>query len=172
MSELEPLQGNLKSLSEGDYGKLKKSLLKYGIAFPLFVWQRDGKTFTVDGHQRDRVLRKMREEGYEVPKVPVDWIDAKNREEAAEKVLLLASQYGKMTNDSLYEFLEAESLDFASLKEVVELPQIDLAAFERGYMPEAPGEFSEVDPDSMVIESICPRCGYEFSGGRTIQKEK
>lgn len=147
ISELEPLQGNLKTLSEEDYGKLKKSLLRYGITFPLFVYKRNRKIFTMDGHQRDRVLRKMREEGYEIPKVPVDFIDAKNRKEAAEKILLLASQYGKMTNDSLYEFLETESLDFSSLKEVIELPQIDLGAFERGWITDEIEEVPEPQID-------------------------
>lgn len=170
LSDLVPIQGDLKSLSEEDFGKLKRSILKYGVTFPLFVWRRNGKLALVDGTQRDRVLKEMRKEGYKVPRLPVDFIEARSEREAREKILLLASQYGKMTNDSLYEFLETGSLDFPSIKEIIELPQIDLGSFERGYRPETPEEFSEVDPDSMVIESVCPRCGYEWSGGRTKAK--
>jgi len=32
---------------------------------PIFVWQHDGINYVLDGHQRDRVLRKMQEQGYE-----------------------------------------------------------------------------------------------------------
>ncbi len=67
LRNLHPLQGNLKELSVPNFEKLKHSLLKHGISFPLFVWQHGGINYVLDGHQRDRVLRRMQEEGYEVP---------------------------------------------------------------------------------------------------------
>ena len=70
LADLTPLQGDLKDLSEGNFEKLKKSILKHGITFPFFVWQSGGKNYILDGTQRDRVLKRMAEEGYEVPPLP------------------------------------------------------------------------------------------------------
>ena len=171
LSDLVPIQGDLKSLSKEDFEKLKKSILRYGITFPFFVWRRNGKLALVDGTQRDRVLREIQKEGYRIPKLPVDFIEAKSEKEAKEKILLLSSQYGKMTNDSLYEFIEEGGLDFPDLKEILDLPQINFGVFERGYRPEPLGEFPSVGED-IETDYVCPRCGYEFSGGQTVQKEK
>jgi ParB-like nuclease domain len=65
LAKLQPLQGNLKELSVTNFEKLKKSILKHGISFPFFVWQDNGINYVLDGHQRDRVLRKMQKQGYE-----------------------------------------------------------------------------------------------------------
>jgi hypothetical protein len=67
LADLQPLQGNLKELAVANFEKLKRSILKHGVSFPFFVWQHDGINYVLDGHQRDRVLRKMQEQGYEVP---------------------------------------------------------------------------------------------------------
>jgi hypothetical protein len=65
LEELTPLQGDLKELTHRNFEKLKKSILKHGISFPFFVWQDNGINYVLDGHQRDRVLRKMQKQGYE-----------------------------------------------------------------------------------------------------------
>src|SRR5262245_35127684 len=98
---LQPLQGNLKELSVKNFDKLKKSILKHGLSFPFFVWQNGGVNYVLDGHQRDRVLRKMQEQGYTIPSLPCALVEAKDRKEAAAKILLISSQYGKMTEQSL-----------------------------------------------------------------------
>src|SRR4030095_7563525 len=67
LRELTPLQGDLKELSEANFRKLKTSILKNGITFPLFVWQDDGTNFILDGTQRDRALRKLCADGYDIP---------------------------------------------------------------------------------------------------------
>lgn len=128
LEELHPLQGNLKSLSAENYQKLKKAILKHGFSFPFFVWKNTGKLFTLDGHQRDRVLRGMKDEGFKVPRLPVDYIEAKNEKEAKEKILLLSSQYGEMTTESLEDFVRAGSLDVDRLVSIVELPTINIEA--------------------------------------------
>lgn len=35
----------------------------------------------------------------------------------------------------------------------------------------APGEFPTVD-ENLETEHVCPKCGYAFSGGKTVEKEK
>src|SRR5206468_10150245 len=101
LEDLRPLQGELKELTGANFEKLKQSILKHGITFPFFVWQSDGENYILDGTQRDRVLERMAEEGYGVPPLPCALIEAKNRKEAAEKILLISSQYGRVTDEGL-----------------------------------------------------------------------
>jgi hypothetical protein len=130
-----PFQGELKSLSEENYHKLKKLILEMGITFPFFVWKHGGKLLTLDGHQRDRVLLRMRDqENYRIPKVPVAYIEAANKKEARKKVLALSSQFGKITGKSLYDYLEDSDLGYDEIKDVMDLPQIDLGNFEREFI--------------------------------------
>jgi len=136
LNDLTPFQGELKSLSKIDFEKLKTSILRYGISFPFFVYESEGTNFVLDGHQRDRVLHSLRDEGYEIPDLPVDFIEAKDEREAKDKILLLSSQYGKINEENLYLFLNENDLDFPNLKEVLDLPKIDLERFEKGWMKE------------------------------------
>src|SRR4030095_6634653 len=122
-----------KSLSKVEFEKLKKSIVKFGLSFPSFIWKQNGSAKCWDGHQRSRVLTEMQKEGWRVPDVPVVYVDAKNEKEAKEKILLLSSQYWKSTRDSVYEFLTAADIDFGDMKEVIDLPQFDLNQFDKGY---------------------------------------
>ena len=63
LEDLTPLQGNLKALTEANFEKLKRSILRHGVSFPFFCWQHDGVNYILDGTQRDRVLSKMVQEG-------------------------------------------------------------------------------------------------------------
>ena len=87
MEELHPLRGNLKFLSDEKYAKLKKAILKHGFSFPFFVWENRGKLYTLDGHQRDRALKRLQDAGYRIPPLPIAYIEAANEKEAREKIL-------------------------------------------------------------------------------------
>lgn len=149
INRLTPLQGNLKEKSKEQLQKLKNQILKHGFSFPLFIW-RNGKDYTLDGHGRDFVCKELLSEGYlfqngnDKPstKISADFIQAKDKKEAKEKLLALNSSFGTITNDGLYEFLnEPDSiLDFDSLKLDLELPNIDLEKFEIGYMKDVDEE--------------------------------
>lgn len=130
LNDLIPLEGDLKSLSKEDFQKLRASIIRYGISYPFFVWPNGGKAYLLDGHQRDRVLREMRDEGFTVPRLPVDFIEAKDEKEAKEKILLLSSQYGKMTESSLIEFIESGDLELGNLKEIIDFPEVNLDSIE------------------------------------------
>src|SRR6266550_3511947 len=125
LAKLTPLQGELKELSDANFEKLRKSILKHGITFPFFIWQSEGKNYILDGTQRDRVLKRMSDEGYGIPLLPCALIQAKDRREAAEKILLISSQYGHMTEESLDQFLAENDLNFLELADELELPSID-----------------------------------------------
>ena len=121
LSDLLGFQGNLKTLHETESQKLRRSILKHGFAFPVFVWG----THILDGHQRVFVLRQMIDEGYLVDDIPVVEIKAKDRAEAAEKLLLLNSRFGEITDAGMIEFIEAFDLDLSSLELNLENIKID-----------------------------------------------
>jgi len=132
LDKIVAFQGELKSLSKAEFEKLKKSIVKFGLSFPSFIWKQNDSAKCLDGHQRSRVLTEMRKEGWTIPPVPVVYVDAKNEKEAKEKILLLSSQYGKMSMDSLYEFMSGSDLGLDSL-DTVELPEFDVLQFEDYY---------------------------------------
>ena len=165
LEELIHLQGDLKELSEANYRKLRTSILRNGITFPLFVWQDGGTNFILDGTQRDRMLRKLAAEGYDIPPLPCAIITAKDKREACEKILLISSQYGKMTNDSLYAFISKNDLGFLELEEMLDLPQINLEEFKMGWLQEPDFQPTGVDEQGRLDRKnpvTCPECGHEF----------
>jgi hypothetical protein len=165
LDELTQLQGDLKELSEANFRKLRASILKNGITFPLFVWQDGDTNFILDGTQRDRVLRKLAGEGYDVPPLPCAIITAKDKREACEKILLISSQYGKMTNESLYEFISKNELGFLELEEMLDLPQINLEEFKVGWLQEPDFDPASADEQGRLDKKNpihCPECGHEF----------
>lgn len=46
MSDLTPVQDNLKTLSPANYERLKSAILQKGFCFPMFVWPFEGKNYT------------------------------------------------------------------------------------------------------------------------------
>jgi len=141
---LTPFQGRLKAMREEAFQKLKASILRYGITFPLFVWKNNGMTYTLDGHQRDIVLKRMRDEGFEIPLVPVDYIEAEGKKEAKEKILLLSSQYGRATPFSLSRYMEEAGIDVAEMAGMVEIPGLEIEKLVEAQDLDKPEvEFSE-----------------------------
>lgn len=107
------IQGNLKDLTKVNYQKLKNSLLKHGFFVPFFVWNDNGIVRCLDGHQR---LLLMRNEKWFID-VPVVYVEASNMQEAKEKLLVISSQYGLITQEGYDTF--TFDLDEAYLQEMV-----------------------------------------------------
>jgi hypothetical protein len=115
ISTLKPTQGDLKDLSEQNYNKLLRSLLKHGFIMPIAIWDSpEGEQWMLDGHQRQRLITREFEAHTEVPAVN---IPAESLQEAAEILLKITSQYGTITQEGLdnylatYELPEAEMLE-------------------------------------------------------------
>ena len=152
INSLTSLQGNLKEKSRQQLDKLKRQIIKYGFSFPMFIWKNNGKNYTLDGHGRDFIIKELIVEGYKFKqkdgttseKIPADFIDAKDKKEAKEKLLALNSSFGRITEEGFYEYLNEPGfeLDFDSLKMDLELPNIDLEKFEIGWM-------KDVDKDKL-----------------------
>ena len=116
LSQITDFQGGLKERTTDDMAKIKRSIKKHGIAFPLFIW-RDGDTnYCLDGHCRTRALREMQDAGETIPPLPVVYINAESKDEAKELLLKLNSQYGHMTAESVAQFLDGLQIDFDELQ--------------------------------------------------------
>jgi hypothetical protein len=165
LEDLTPLQGELKELTDANFEKLKRSILKHGVTFPFFVWQQQETNFILDGSQRDRVLNKMAQDGYVIPPLPCALIQAKDRKEAAEKILLISSGYGKMSDESLYEFLNENEIDFGDMEGLLELPDLDLDEFKKGYIGDPDFKAASEDDQGRLDQKslvTCPECGNRF----------
>jgi len=157
------LQGNLKDLSKENYAKLKSSLLKYGFCFPVFCWN-DGKTFFIlDAHQRVKTLTKLRSEGYTIPDLPTVYIKAKDRIEAKELLFQLNSNYGKITQDGLYEFINEPGFEIDTLLlDDIDLPELDMDKFNASFLEDTGIEEDESDTKTNIEDNECPKCGYKW----------
>ena len=185
LDELKDFQEGLKTLTDENKNSLKENILKFGFSFPFFIWEDDEKNKWInDGHQRQIVLQEMQNEGIELPdKFPACHVFAKDKKEAAEKLLLVSSQYGKFNEEGLYEFSQKYELDLPELK--LSLPEIDLALFaDKEYDYKFKPDYNPVidtnkvtydkikqEKDNLVKQInkeinkrdiICPKCGYQF----------
>lgn len=137
LSELLGMQGKLKSLPEKNYQKLKKIILKYGFSEPISVWKNCGKYWILNGHQRLETLTRLDKEGFEIPEIPINYVQAKSSKEAKEKILALTSQYGVMSLDSLSDFIADNALDLSH----------DDFVFPELTIPFSPSDHISLDPD-------------------------
>jgi hypothetical protein len=95
-----------------------------------------------------------------VPPLPCALIEAKDRKEAAEKILLISSSYGKITNNSLEQFLSENDLVLPDLNDELELTDIDLNFFrDADFQPSGADEQGRLDRKNPIT---CPNCGHEF----------
>ena len=135
--KLKILQGYLKELSTANYNKLKKEIIFNGFSAPFFVWEG----YIVDGTQRFITLSKMKKEGFIIPdKLPIVNIKAKNEAHARKKLLSFTSQYGTMTPDGPYNYMNESKIMFKELEERFEFDAISFESFEDEY-------FKDSEPD-------------------------
>lgn len=159
---LRPYQRELKSLSEQGYAQLKASILRYGFTAPLLAWKAaNGELLVLDGHQRLRVLDR---EGWTVAGgIPVVTVEAATEREAAEKLLVIASQYGQLDKPGLFEFATHYQLDIAEF-DLAALPDVtlDWGTFVAEFTDK--GEpVGDAEPNSPPEQLItCPNCGHQW----------
>lgn len=149
LSAFEEFQGNLKSLSEASFKKLKREILERGFSFPIHIWKKGEKAAIIDGHQRIRTLWQMAAEGYKIPEIPVVYVHAKDEKEARLKVLSGASQYGKVDRQGLYEFMEIGEIDVDELTQGFELPAVDSDLFIAEFYQETVAKAEPVQPEPL-----------------------
>lgn len=153
LSELNSLQGELKDLTDENYAKLRNSILELDFSFPFFIWIDNGKIYTADGHQRDRVLTRMKTEGVELPdKFPAFEVMAKDKVEAKKKLLALNSSFGKITEEGLYSFMNEEGfgIDPLEVEDYVSIPEFEMEYGEKQGVTE--DEAPEVSKDPAISQ--------------------
>jgi DNA modification methylase len=130
IDSLEEFQGNLKKLSKKNLDKLKKQILRNGFNVPFFVWRVNDWCRILDGHQRLKGLLSLRNDGYEIPLLPVAYIEAENEKDARQKLLGITSQYGEFEIEELNEWISdldsdiADCLRFSDEELVIEKNEI------------------------------------------------
>ena len=159
LSVLREAQGHLKDLTERNAGKLRKEILEMGFTSPVNVWEDGGVCHILDGHQRVRVLNLLRAEGCEIPPVPVCLVEAANLKEAKRLCLGMASTYGDLVPEGLYELMAEIEVD-DRIFENVRFPELPSGKFE--------AEFGDDEGGAKGGREIeCPECGAKFQkGGR------
>ena len=130
LADIKPFQKDLKELSKTNYEKLKKSIMDYGIISPFFVWQGN----ILDGHCRRNTLMKMESEGFYLPSMfPAVDIKAESEKDAKKILLAITSQYNKMTEEGLAEFMNDAEIDFAEFDESFSFDIIDPKHFQENF---------------------------------------
>jgi DNA modification methylase len=123
---LKPFQGDLKKLTDENKQKLKSEIVEKGFTAPVFVWENQrGDIFTLDGHQRCKVLAELEKEGFTIPNIPVAIVQAADVKTAKSYLLGIVSQYGQITEAGLIGYIEDSKLDPKMLRNL-RMPEIDI----------------------------------------------
>lgn len=113
-------QGELKKLSKRNLERLKSRIIEDGFNVPFFVWEHQGNYMILDGHQRLKALVSLREDGYDMPLLPVAFIDAEDEADARKKLLAISSQYGVFDGEELSQWLDELGDDIADTLRIVD----------------------------------------------------
>jgi len=159
----------LKDNSNRDITKLKNSIVNQGFSFALCNWFEH--KFIIDGTGRHLALLELEKEGYEIPDLVVNQIQAENIKEAKKLALMVGSQHGQITQNSLADFT---SLDF-EIEELKELALEELNLGELDFMienlePELVAEEDdfEAQDTNQIKTDIVKGDIFEFrKGGKT-----
>ena len=129
-------QGKLKGIKKKDLDNLKTRIIEDGFHSPIQVWDCLGDYNVISGHQRLKALLSLREDGYDLPLIPVSFVFATTEAEAKKIVLANIAQYGKLDIDELEVWLNdlddgiAESLRFLDKEIKFDKELTDDLAFE------------------------------------------
>ncbi len=108
-NKLKNFQGELKDITDKNLDRLKKSIVNYGFTTPIFVWKNTD--YILDGHQRLKAISSLVKDGWIIDEIPIDYIEAKDKEEAMVKLLHITSSYGIISNAGLVTFTDKLLID-------------------------------------------------------------
>lgn len=151
-------QDNFKEWVSNGSEKLVESILKYQFVAPFMVWSNNGINYCLDGKHRFLDLEKIVGQGANVPELlPATFIDCANMKEAAELVLVYSSNYAKITQQGLLDFVNNFDLDFPDMQSILNISDFDDISFQ-GLLNKSNGNDSttEVVPSSLKDSFIFP----------------
>jgi len=154
INDMVEFQGELKDLSVREYKKLRKSILDHGFFLQIFIWTSpDGIHCILDGHQRKRVF--IGECWFMT--LPVQFIIAKTYQDAKQKLLVISSQYGKVTQEGFDEF--TFDIDHQWVQETV---HFDALPFVFGDTSPPEEESKDADPQTNRADELRETWGVEL----------
>ena len=125
--ELKWFHTDLKRLPKESFEKLKQSLVNNNFIQSFNVWQLGRTVLILDGQYRMKAMQALEKEGYDIPDLlPANFIQCKNRTDAARMVLLYSSIYANITDTGLESFTQANNLDIAAMSLEINLPDFKL----------------------------------------------
>lgn len=151
-------QDNFKEWVSNGAEKLVDSILKYQFIAPFMVWQSEGINYCLDGKHRFLDLEKISNQGANVPYLlPATFIDCADMKEAAELVLVYSSNYAKITQQGLLDFVNNFNLDFPDMQSMLNISDFDDISFQ-GLLNKSNGNdtTTEVVPSSLKDSFIFP----------------
>lgn len=84
------------------------------------MWDHEGMYKALDGHQRIKALCSLREEGWDIPLLPVAFIEASDEADARKKLLAISSQYGEFDSAELAGWLSEMDEGIADTLRIVD----------------------------------------------------
>lgn len=169
LEKLTDFQGNLKKLSEANRKKLALSICKEGFMAPIFVWKNEDVYRILDGHGRLKTLTWMKGEGWDIPDLPVVYIEADDVVEARGKLLAITSQYGVFDNEELSIWLEEldddiqDSIRLVDEEIDISVPELDDETTGDDEAPEVPEDPETVQGDLWELGNHRLLCGDSTS---------
>jgi len=149
-------QENFKEWVNNGAEKLVESILKYQFIAPFMVWHSEGVNYCLDGRHRFLDLEKVSLSGAAVPELlPATFVDCANMKEAAELVLVYSSNYAKITQQGLLDFVNNFDLDFPDMQAMLNIADFDDIAFQ-GLMNKNDSESETIIPASLKDSFIFP----------------
>lgn len=168
---------NTKDLKTWDTETAKEQLkdsVKRGFVNTFNVWvDEDGKSQCLDGKHRVDAFIEMEKEGISIPELlPTNFVECKDRKDAAELVLVYSSFYARITNMGLQSFLKTNEVSLEDFKGVINLPEFSMPRFEQKFQPERlPGVEDLSEPDPEISDADCivkPGDLFEINGHRIL----
>lgn len=156
IAHMQPFQKDLKSLSKVQFDQLKKAILETGFAFPINIWTDGENSYVLGGHQRLRVLQSLRDEGYDIPPVPVSYIDADSYQQAKVRVLQDVAQYGLIESQGLYEFMDDAEIGVNQLMSDFRLPALNMDEFKAEFFEDSSNASGGKDVGALARRFVVP----------------
>lgn len=133
---------DFKQMSKPDFNAFRNSVIKYGLVRGVRGWEeKPGRIWCLDGNHLKGMLLKLEEEGFIIPDIiPVHLFDCRDRQEAAEFILLYSAVYAKVTYEGLEEHIQINHLDLGTVEDVAVLPGVSYGYWKQAFPPDSPPE--------------------------------